>query len=155
MELLTCKRARSLTQTLDLQFDALPTIESGYAALWGVKLYENQEIISISTTGSDMIDLRFSPMSIGAGSVSASSVTTTTTDFDGILSAADDTVQKALDTLDNLVAGVLPGWYDVTSVTYGAEGDGVTDDTTAVQDAMDDAHTAGGGIGMVPTGHLS
>lgn len=48
----------------------------------------------------------------------AALVGTDTTDFDGILSAADDTVQKALDTLDN---GVL-AWTEVTTTSQAASG---------------------------------
>jgi len=42
------------------------------------------------------------------------------------------------------------GWFDVKS--YGAVGDGVTDDTDAIQDAIDATAAAGGGIIWFPPG---
>lgn len=43
-------------------------------------------------------------------------------------------------------------WYDVTSGVYGATGDGVTDDTTAINAAITAAHAAGGGVVYLPEG---
>lgn len=43
-------------------------------------------------------------LGLDVGQVSAASIPAVTTNFDNNLSAADDTVQKALDTLDELVA---------------------------------------------------
>ncbi len=43
-----------------------------------------------------------------------------------------------------------PGWQDVTD--YGAIGDGSTDDTTAINDAIDAANDAGGGVVYFPPG---
>jgi len=42
--------------------------------------------------------------------------------------------------------------YDVTQSPYSAAGDGSTDDTSAIQDAIDDANDAGGGTVYFPTG---
>lgn len=43
-------------------------------------------------------------------------------------------------------------WYDVTHVTYGADPTGVADSTAAIQAAINDANTAGGGIVFLPKG---
>lgn len=42
------------------------------------------------------------------------------------------------------------GWFNVTD--YGATGDGSTDDTSAIQSAIDAAETAGGGVVYFPAG---
>lgn len=45
---------------------------------------------------------------------------------------------------------VGPTWYNVKSDQYGAKGDGVTDDTAAINAASSAANTAGGGIVVLP-----
>jgi hypothetical protein len=43
-------------------------------------------------------------------------------------------------------------YFDVTSATYGATGDGSTNDTTAIQAAINAANAAGGGVVYFPAG---
>src|SRR5438128_2610946 len=46
--------------------------------------------------------------------------------------------------LQNLLVG--PMWFNVKSAKYGAKGDGVTDDTAAIQAAINDAQSVTGGV---------
>lgn len=54
----------------------------------------------------------------------------------------------------NLGTTLTSRGYDV-KVAYGAVGDGSTNDTTAIQNAIDDAKAAGGGIVFLPIGTYS
>jgi len=60
----------------------------------------------------------------------------------------DGTLKKA-DLIDN---AVQPGDLTVSVKNYGAKGDGSTDDTAAIQAAIDAVHNAGGGEVFVPAG---
>lgn len=44
-------------------------------------------------------------------------------------------------------------WFDVTDATYGATGDGTTDDTSAINSAIAALNTAGAGVLYFPTGN--
>lgn len=72
----------------------------------------------------------------------------TSDDFETILSAIDPTADRAIKLPNsNGTARVVA---DVTG--FGAVGDGVTDDSTAIQDAIDAVSAAGGGIVFFPKG---
>jgi hypothetical protein len=83
----TVEAIESLTEA------AIPLVNG--RALAAVRLYENQGAILQSLYTSDIRDLRWGGQQIGA------SIEVDTSSFDGILSAADDTLQKALDTIDD------------------------------------------------------
>jgi hypothetical protein len=63
-----------------------------------------------------------------------------------------DDVQEAIDELAGMVGGSL-GWFNVED--YGAVHDGSTDDTVAIQDTIDAAEAAGGGVVYFPKGVYS
>lgn len=46
----------------------------------------------------------------------------------------------------------IASYYDVTAAPYSATGNGSTNDAAAIQAALDDAHTAGGGTVVLPAG---
>ena len=67
-------------------------------------------------------------------------------DFNVLLNGSSASLQTAL----AAVAGL--GLYVVTNPTYGAVGDGVTDDKAAIQAAINAANAAGGGVVFFPKG---
>jgi hypothetical protein len=52
-------------------------------------------------------------------------------------------------------ASLGPGWVNVRDAPYSAKGDGATDDTAAIQHALDDVGALGGGVVFVPTGNYA
>lgn len=70
------------------------------------------------------------------------------TNFNALVNGSSVTVQAALSALGGV-------FYNVKETTYGATGDGTTDDAAAIQAAIDACATAGGGIVFFPEGTYS
>lgn len=74
-------------------------------------------------------------------------------DSTGLENTEAENVQDAVSDLDAAIAAIRPTSFDVR--TYGAIGDGETDDTAAIQAAIDACATAGGGVVVIPPGTYS
>jgi hypothetical protein len=99
-------------------FSDLPAPIPGTIPSAIIRLYAGQTGISEGYNDTDLIDVRglFTPIGSGAGggtgAYDGSDIILNTTNFNHNLSAADDNVQKALDTLDELIvggSGTMPG----------------------------------------------
>lgn len=87
---------------------------------------------------------------LGTGS---NPTTTETLSHSGSSGASALDLSAAVSTkVQNLLAGGGSPWYDVTAPPWNAKCDGVTDDTTAFNNAISTANTAGGGVVFVPAG---
>lgn len=94
------------------------------------------------------------------GSVTAGDVTTTVTGFNNNLSATDDTVQKALDTIDNIdlkVAGITSGSIAGANITVGTGKTlNISDGTlTLADDQISGDKITGGTIGSITISQLA
>jgi len=80
------------------------------------------------------------------GGGTAATTSADTTNFDGNLSAADDTVQKALETLDELSGGAGTDDQTAAEVPFSPNGSiSATDTQAAIQEVRDEAATAAQG----------
>ncbi|ASU83593.1 hypothetical protein CDO52_13030 [Nocardiopsis gilva YIM 90087] len=124
---------------------------------------------SITSDGAGNIPAFLGPDGVtylwGSASVDGSATRYAMTAVDVGDSFADVTAE--LDALDTTVSDhgtrittleaqpSMDGWHVVTDAAYGATGDGSTDDTAAIQAALDQVQTDGGGTVYVPGGTYS
>ena len=88
------------TNFLDNIFTILNATDQTKKIQFDASLITSGETITAQVQGRDGVLAYLDDILVGGGS--ATSITTDTTNFDNNLSAADNTVQKALDTLDNI-----------------------------------------------------
>lgn len=85
--------------------EGLPSEEFVFLAAWIVTRGGDLELLGDGSTHLDLRTIKGGTSSASGASSVAADITTDTTNFDGILSAADTDVQKALDTLDDAAGG--------------------------------------------------
>lgn len=137
----------------------------------GYEAYVN-ELVDVQVLDSSGTEVRRFVAGGASSAVEARSQSFTGTDYETGQQAASNPVdlnavldlwKTSAGTLDfkvlvdgaaTLLQNAIPAkvFYNVKESTYGATGDGSTDDTTAVQAAINAANTAGGGIVWFPKG---
>lgn len=68
------------------------------------------------------------------------------------LAEGDEEIQKKLEEIEEKINNLNPDSAYTNVKSYGAKGDGVTDDSDAIQTTIDKVHEAGGGVVFVPKG---
>jgi hypothetical protein len=147
----TLARLGAADELQSLQLGGMPFVEFVALAtviIEGDTTFTNDVNAQIISTdgGDDYIDWRYAEVTSGAGTAindhgnlsgltdpdhPATAIYTDTTNFDGALSGADDTVQKALDTLDNSLAGTAHQHYELDLTLSGSNVWTVTDANVA------------------------
>lgn len=141
---------------------------------YGGGVFYVNETVTVVVKDSTGTELRRFVSAYAASGVEVISQSFTGTDYDTGASAASEPValSTVLDmlytsagardfnvlyggssvTLQSLAAKVGTLFFNVKDPDYGAVGDGTTDDTASIQEAVDAAETAGGGIVFFPKG---